>query len=614
MFASSDKGYTQIAYAGYKSNIAVFLHATVVHKRTVITDSGYPLPLPADQLVPFLLPHVSFYHTSESRATIEAFKEPYATRMREVPHGKKSMLVLTDYTLNDLAEISSSVSTSVRGPIGTTSLEGLRGYLTALKIMTVFLATHTYPGYKTNANKEVLEYLEESSPVEISVSAVLESDSEEDDEMDLSASIGLEGKKQKVELEGRVNGRDGVLTAKPSPLPPSVNIGYGSEIPADLPGVTFPYFDGMIDADGPTLSRIVHQYFYRNFGETKAQCHSAFVAWRKTVSDWIRTEAGRAISHVFFGIHLALESQTRLYVVCEDDRYLGFVLLGGHFHVSSQSVSVSPVEGEELRTEIRAMSQHARALDEIKELLSGQALLEGGEVEKVEDDAMSARSLMRELWRRKEFSGEDLQTLKKNIAKVHFVKPAYLAPTIENLKRLIAVIADPASKEFEDEAMYINPGRLYQRDPKYIALAAFGPTAPSFVNAQGLAYQIPGPTEHDAANVEVEVSGRKAKTMNLLIMTMKPIEIAFEDWKLTIRDGTIRVNQAERAAPARTYVYKGDNRDILWDCFKEEIGRRRAEKGAADASKKRGRNDDDEEGPRKKSTRSTGELFNVFSF
>jgi hypothetical protein len=30
VYASHDKGYEQLAYAGYKSNIAAFLHATIV--------------------------------------------------------------------------------------------------------------------------------------------------------------------------------------------------------------------------------------------------------------------------------------------------------------------------------------------------------------------------------------------------------------------------------------------------------------------------------------------------------------------------------------------------------------------------------------------------------
>lgn len=525
------------------------------------------------------------------------------------------MLVLSNYTLEEITQISSSVTTNVRGPIGTTSLEGLRGYLTALKIMTLFLATHTYPGYRSS-DEEVLEYVEETSPVEISVSTVLESDSEEDDTMDDESFLNPEGKKRKIQLEGTGSGRNGVLTAKPSPLPPTVNFGFGSAAPSDLPGVTFPYFEGMLESDGSTFSRIVHHYFYRNFGESPVQCHANYVQWRRTVSDWIRTDAGRSISHVFFGIQLALESQTRLYVAYEDSRYLGFILFGGHFHVSSQGELTAPLVGLELRKEIRSMSQHALALEEIAAVLSKTPLLEGGELELVDVDMLqSSREMMKRIWKRKEFVGDELLTLKNAIGKVHFVKPAYLVPNIENLKRLITMMADPTSSTFDDEALYVNPGRLYMKDPKYIALAAFGPVAPSFFNAQGLAYSIVGTEMYDAANAEVEVNGRMEKSMRRLIMTMKPIEVAWEDWKSVMKDGSVRVNQQERAAPARTYVYQGENRDVLWDHFKKEIGQRRAEKMTADASRKRRRSEDESDaGERKRSSKATGEVFSILTF
>jgi hypothetical protein len=178
---------------------------------------------------------------------------------------------------------------------------------------------------------------------------------------------------------------------------------------------------------------------------------------------------------------------------------------------------------------------------------------------------------------------------------------------------LITAIADPDSTELDNEAFYINPGRLYQKDKKYLALAAFGPTAPSFINAQGTSFAIVGPEEHDPASQNVGDTGKKA--LDSLIMTMKPIEVAFEDWKLVMREGVVRVNQLERAAPSRTYVYNRETRDDVWGHLKLEIGGRRVQV-ALDKGKKRARGSDDEDenpGPRKGKARASN-TFNLLAF
>lgn len=595
----------QLAYDGYMSNLPAFLHATSVQKKVTANQIWYKSTLSNDLTVPLPLPPLCIlrntpYKNDEEKSAFRASLG--AIELEETRGIKGTFYILRKPTLDLISTLPlTTIDPNAPSPQDATSLGGLLSFVQTIKTISLFLAVHSYP-YKqtpeddgtTTQEGSVFAWLkgknflphngnrfQDPTPDLLTGSVDLDEASimEEDPTPLASGSIA--------------SGRGAVLVAKPAPLRPSINFGVPSAIP-NLPGYVLPYFRGLIEPSKETIISVYRRFFMGTLAKDKESSTHQWYTWMRGVDKWYQTEAGRIVTHILFNIQTALEAQARLFLIIRNGEYLGCAILGYGFAININGLLAPPEIASRVRTEVMELDGHSRALEEIRELL------EGGEgSDRMTDvlDLSSTRRVYKAINAAPKMEGEDLERLKEAVSKLSFDE-TFLGPHVEHICKVLKNLTIDEKESCEDWPMYLDPSLLYDTSRAHQLFAAFGPTAPSFVDSAGTDFAIPkGLLDADPLSEVDTVTAKRA--MDTILISMKRLPQAVGDWTNVVKKRRIRQNVLERAAGFRTIQFRGRARDDVWRALKQipfkETGVKRKrgaedEDGAEGSSKKRGDN------------------------
>jgi len=380
--------------------------------------------------------------------------------------------------------------------------------------------------------------------------------------------------------------REAVMNAKPAPFYPHLNFGSVSAVPV-ASGLVFPYFFQMITPDYQVIPDIMRTYFLQTFGSDRSEVIGGFQKWHQYSKTWIDSPMGLEMSHIFYGIKLALQTQARVYFIREHERYLGFVLLGEGFSVIAQGSEFTPVSSDQVREHLSKISFHTNALSEICTMLSACKLNNGKRKTVNPSDIANNKGLYRECKMRKttDQEKEDVMKLANDLS----FPERYWKPSVENISRALKVYCDNGGVHEEEAPMYVGSGLLFETSETFLALSVFGPTAPSFFTVGGEKKDIPPPGKADPMSVIDEKT--KKPVLPVIPYTMKSIKTAMIDLYKVYKDRAIFILPRERAGPSRTTQFTGKARDLMWTALRESIGERVIEaadkKANLDADKKK---------------------------
>lgn len=363
---------------------------------------------------------------------------------------------------------------------------------------------------------------------------------------------------------------DIVLVAKPAPFYPRVNFGPVASVP-NLAGLVFPYFHQLITPDYQLLPSIMWRFFLQSFGSDRTAFLRGFERWKLGAKSWTESVCGLELQHIFFGISLALDTQTRVFFVVEHETYQGFVLLGEGFSVVAQDREHMPVDAASLRDHLARISPHDNALSELCTMLSNATLAGSKKRKKVERTHITCnRQLYIEVHQR-QFSEDERTTMIKLACELSFAE-RYWKVSPETLDVFLDVYCNRDGVHKNTEPMYIGSGLLFEKDQAYLALSVFGPTAPSFFTIGGEKKEIPATGRPDP--LSVIDSSTKKPVLPFIPYTMKSIRTAMQDLYKVYKDKALYVLPKERAGPSRTTQFTGRARDRVWGILKEHIGDR----------------------------------------
>jgi len=390
-----------------------------------------------------------------------------------------------------------------------------------------------------------------------------------------------------------------VLSAKPSPFSSSINIGSTTDVPF-LPGLSFPYFQGIIAGDPKFIKDIITRLFFRNFANTDASLKEACKTFRSNIGTFAYTPQGLVLQHLLKGIDLSLDTQTQLFAMFDGDRYLGFCLLGGGFSIHTATGWVEPLEPSVLAEHLMELSTHRSRLESVATRLSHIAQNEGGHVQVQAEDIDTGLKLARMLGRL-DISGVNegaLQDLEKDISHLSF-RPKYRTSSLEHIIELLERLTIRREEALPaDLPVYFPPGQLHRfGSHDFTLLCSFGSRAPSLWSSKGTEYSIYPKSEPDHLSVARD-NGEKA--LPVIIVGMKVPHVAADEWKKVLGSKKMRFDVQERAKEARNLVFKGKGRDDLWDAIRRTVGEVTV---AQDKGKKRAREDDDVSGGASKKSR-----------
>jgi len=597
----------QTAYEGYLSNLSAFIFATSVQAKVACDATFFAPKLEPEFLIPLPLPPLVL--SSKNALATEDAKTAYAKSISEdarmIQFIKQTCFLVEKPSFELLRKLPKDINPRTPSPPNATSLFGLNQFLTTVKILSLFLATHSYPAFQTDSGSD-LPFVRDSAITtnatpasegyRLAPSRVLKRVGYTPEEVENPTFTEADTGYLQSTI---VSVGDAVFVAKPAPLRPSINYGPPGAVP-NLPGYVFPYFPGIILPSKDAIITTMRRFFIKSMGASKEAAVSGWGEWLKGVESWYKTEAGMQLTHIFFLIQTALEAQAQLFVILSDGKYLGTAILGFKFTILKHGIELDAEKAAAVVALARNLDAHSLALGKICDVLSKLKLVDSEDVEPIDESAVaSTRSLYREIMRREAVKDKELEKLKAQIDRLTF-NEEYWTIAVDKLTRTFRYLStnEPVP---ETAPMYLPSELLYEEGKVFSVLSQFGPVAPSFLDANGSDIPIPkGAGSVDPASARDEASGKRP--LEVILVSGKKLAVAVGDLKNVIKKRRIRQNPNERAAGFRTIKFTGAGRDEIWAAMKmlpytEDVrGEKRkvADEEAGPSKKRRSQGDADE--------------------
>lgn len=593
----------ELAYDGYRANIDAFIFATLSGKRQATCLEAFGPVEVQDFFLPLSKPGFAF---CPMKATEVEKMERLAKKIdagAEVRQPKKQQAYILSpnppkdiQLLHQLAKIQSIIFSPPAGyaPPGA--------FVTIMFLETMiggFLRTNTYPAFTTNplkANWELRHSDQEGTTHDLVDNERDEGDRKRGRE---EYSNSVQRKKWKRNQEDMMvdeeivadwespddpdtdsytvcTGIDQVFMAKPSPFPAGTNIMSFAELP-ELPGLAFPYFEGMVLPDFSTLKSCVVNHFFRCLSSSMNLCKQKVKEMKSDLNSISLTEYGKALSHICLGIRLSTETQTRLSIIMEGSVYNGFVLLGEGFSVFDGSSWHDPESSEDLRKSVSFMDASEKAITDLLKLF--------------DDLKVADTTNVPVAWGRDSFS--DLEFLSEQLGKISFKieqEEKVKASANELLRKINfrrgrpfiriepssihgAVVALTSDTEVPLSYPLFIPSFATDLSSKtFRVLSKFGPDAISFWNeSKGDKYSL------EVEEKEEGKGKKRAKSVEAvpecppeIVVQVKPLSRCIGDWKTVVENRAIKMDLKERARDFRCHTLKAEgSRQDVWKALLE---------------------------------------------
>lgn len=594
----------EVAYDAYRANIDAFLYATLTEKK--VATNKLRLPIDSTRYYPtngLPLPDVAFQLKTKNltEAHIEKFVASMGVFGMEEQVMSKSITVYTikecGYaTLTKLGKVCEMNSPTPKGYLTLNEAFAFRKLHTFIDL---FCRTNTYPYdrglYEDDNDKDKIaegsEYkayadgpegpqyynfkAKRALNVAIESRAKKIKDRETAVEEDTAMSERQASEEPKEIKQQEMATWSEVLVAKPSPVPADACMGPPSAVPY-LPGICFPYFQGMLAPDPAFLKDILLAHFVRCMGDDEDEdSREAYLHFRRFIGKIASVPQGLVLQHVFKGMDLALQTQTQMFLMVDGGAYLGFNLLGQGYSIYNGEEMIWPERPAALTATIREdIWSHENVLAKILEVLNSMKM-NGSDDEPMldEDDVDSPLKLALVLGKFTfEKKADDQDQSKEDIIctvleRVCFdQKYKYRQLTIENIVLAIDLMTTNTDIP-EDVNIYFPSSNLNAfQNKEFIVLSMFGPKTWSFRSSFGTVFKIEqlpeGGPDPLLANKAKE--GEPAQiVMPIFVVSITTPFIAYGMWVKVLNDKAVRFDVGERAKESRCIVWKEKNRDII---------------------------------------------------
>jgi hypothetical protein len=563
----------QPLYAQYVGNLPAFLYSTAIHRKVTCGGTYWP-PLALEKMLPLALPPLTLapvkpFTKDEDKAS---YKEKLPQNTITTTYLKRECYVVPTPTV-DLMKNIPPADRNVPSSSDSVSLSGMQAFLTTLKIVSLFLATHTYPAFQTDQDDGDKASEDVDLVIQTPTVASPHHRGYEDTYKKRTRAVvwdqsELQPAPEVVDIteDNLYSAYGTVYVAKPAPLYPAVNYGPPSAIPS-LPGFVLPYFPGIVYPSETAIISIMRRFFLGCFGDSPDSGTSRWSQWRNSVSKWYRTKSGVAISHILFCLQTALECQGRLFVILHGSTYLGSAILGFKFSIDCDGILVAPGTPTVVRKLVADLDDHEKAIMKISSILKGMALLGESDINMdIEVDLSSPRNLYRELTIRERPNEEKMEEMLEQVRKLAYPQK-YWSISGDTVARAVTMMVSSTPVDGK-LPMYLDPGCIFMDQSRFFdVLSVFGPQAPSMIDSAGKEVSIPRGLEASDPMSEVPKDGTSI-LMPKLFLSPKKLHLAVNDWRGVFRRRKIRQNAAERAGGYRTISIVGVQRDKVWSALK----------------------------------------------
>lgn len=470
-------------------------------------------------------------------------------------------------------------------PTGSVNLAVVQSYIKVNAIFTWFLKTQSYPafsgpidnveeggsyafdtieGFITTKRKAVQVDRREKR---VRMNEEVEEE-EEDVEMDEDSATFMAIDEM---LFGDAVSK--IPRAKPSTPPVSI-FGPASNVPA-LPGLSFPFFDGILEPDTAYVSNVIKQFFLESLGDGRAEILQGWNDLKLHMGLLAETKQGRVLQHISIGVSLAVQCQARAYPIFEGKRYVGFTLHGFYFQVVVDGYKHSPKSAVELVKEVQSIDEHNVALAKVLQLLSKIKMTDTNKVptkKSLQDERPALKNPRRlaALIRKFRLDDDQRDEIEKLCNALTFPQRYWVIEEKRILEAVDMLIAGTFPSD--DVPLYPRGGCLTTQDPKLSVFAAFGETSFSLRLTGGTPHKVPKDIASDTLFKPYRGKNDKEVTPKPnVILAKKGLNLCLEDWALFFGDHVVYTKQS-RDAIFRSVVFGGERAKTLWYGLINRIG------------------------------------------
>jgi hypothetical protein len=581
----------QIAYAGYKDGIEAFVKAGLLGRRVALRDNYFALPEGTKVHVPLSLPPVVVQIARKlspaGTVKFETSVKDCGFELQEKGAGNpvytlESLSVDKFRGLARICERSSKVNVSKHA-----QLVAIPWFIKCSEIIEGFLRVNNYsfdPDYEKAGvvTPQAIQAVMELRTTEDAViwtaeknrdvakakiakthkalgavdtaSETTDYDAEAKDDSDLLHvatyySIG--------------GGSNIVVVANPGQADSCHNWGPPNSVPHG-PGLVFPYYPGMLIPDVKALIQVVGETFFRNLGIDIDGAKTALKEFREQSSTIASTQQGMAMSHIFYGIRLALETQARLFLLYDDGVYLGFTLLGKRIAVRVNNTMVHAVSEEELKIELKKVQTTRVKLEQLGEQI-GRCKDAGGDLVSVDLSKMTSPVYVAHCLSQIQTSREGKED--PDVVKVtDMLKNLVIKPNYKRLNQMNVLWAveqmttgrdDPFPADQQIHIPTLGWSKIGTKD--YAILASFGTESFSFRFPSGIELAVPRDTDVDPYDKK---DGEGNYIHNGLYVRRVTISEALAKWEEVKSSGILRIGTERSKGNSSLHIERAVADDI----------------------------------------------------
>lgn len=590
----------QLAFDGYSSNIEAFICATSIKRKVLCDQSHYPIDPTYEVTLPIALPRTVFAlrdkpTAEQEKKMLEAGKD---MGLEKVEVGKGHVYTVERPTLTFLEKIRRVAPDQCTNLTDYSQIGATISFHQILQFVDLFLATNTYSykpedhtGHTGSSSHPVVDVHYKDGA---SWAVGFDTDVAYKARKTSAGWTSIEHPDVDKEMfhdSMLTNAGNAVFVAKPSPLPSNTSWG----LPKDCPnssGIHFPYFDGLQHSDVSFTRSMVNRHFFRNLGSIAKSPKDAFNEFRTKIGPAVSTSSGRAINHILYGIDLALGTQTQLYVLVDNGKYLGFNLLGGYFSIWSNGW-IEPMDEDALKAEMTKYQSHEASLIAFTKLLKDKAVkwVQGFKIPKVNikrsQEVLAALGAIDQ----GETHADVLGNIEEALKGLTF-PGLYRKMNADNLETAINELLDNQALP-KGQSVYIPVARSAWKslNSEYAAvICSFGARSFSLIDRGGKASEVA--LDSSVFKKAIGPKDKADKVKTTLPFFEKPFHECIADWSKVVQTGKAKVNFAERAIGSRGFLVRGDSMVEIIEIFETAKANGKTGKGAPKVEGKKKKADD----------------------
>lgn len=555
-------------YQLYKANLAAFMVCSLFHikisvlspvqtasqngHRVPLDKAYYPLYIRPD-LELFPLPPVDLtirFTTPIPSETIELLRQGNGFETKKI-RGKDVYTFLNPAYEDVLGLIKLKSEETTPATEHTINISAYRQLRTVTRIFTIFLLTHSYPGFhadkETNALPDLFQVISKrvradsvARPRKKSKGKEPAEETMEDEDRDGPTDVAGE---QSTDAGTRIfhagqRFQTNIIIPNNNPFGPVANVPNNS-------GMVFPFVLELAKFDFSTVIGTIRTYFYFCLGPDGASCAQRLDSLREKWPIIAKTNVGHMLAHLAKGIEFALESQTVIYPMFEDGVYQGFVLSGAQFAVWHHRQLCAPLSFEGLQADLSAARMHGSVLKAILEL--------AGTMD--DDEVPRSMRMLRDRLLTVAMTEETKDAIKKMAYQLSFPQRYYMVngTTLSDVLDMLVPDFDPLADIGTGVPMH--PSALFTNDRIMLALSAFGYNAPSF--------NIPYSPKCPLSKVE-----RPKK----LVVRMVPLHTAVTDFKMMLETKSICNDPKTLSGKFNDKEISKDYASVVWGTLRKVSG------------------------------------------